>query len=61
MKHSEPVITHDPSPLRLTEPIERLVAEAAAKTGKSEEEILRLCLEYGIKKILAQIETKPAA
>jgi hypothetical protein len=61
VKDAEPVVARDPSPPRLSEPLLRLLAEAAEKTGMSEEEILRLCLEYGIEKILAQTETKPAA
>ena len=45
--------------LPVTEKIERLLIEAKEKTGKTEEEILQLCLELGILKILE--ETEPAA
>ena len=39
-------------PLSVTEETEQLLREAAEKTGKTEEEILRFCLEHGIHKIL---------
>jgi uncharacterized protein (DUF1778 family) len=47
----------DTLPLTLTEETEQLLREAAEKTGKTEEEILQLCLEHGIQKILEQRET----
>lgn len=43
-------------PLSLTEEIERLLIEAAEKTGKSHDEILQLCLEHGLEKILLESE-----
>ena len=61
MKPSAPASIHESPTLRLSEPLRCLLAEAVEKTGMSEEEILRLCIEYGIEKILAQTETKPAA
>jgi hypothetical protein len=45
-------------PLSVTEETEQLLREAAEKTGKTEEEILQLCLEHGIHKILEGAETK---
>jgi predicted DNA-binding protein len=45
-------------PLSVTEETEQLLREAAGKTGKTEEEILRFCLEHGIHKILEGAETK---
>ncbi len=36
----------------IPESIEAMLKEAAEKTGKAQEEILRFCLEHGIHKIL---------
>jgi hypothetical protein len=44
-------------PLSVTEELDQLLLEAAEKTGISQEEILQLCLEHGIHKILEGTET----
>ena len=44
-------------PLSVTEELEQLLLEAAEKTGLCQEEILQLCLEHGIHKILEGAET----
>jgi hypothetical protein len=36
----------------IPESIEALLKEAAEKTGKSQEDILQLCMEHGVEKIL---------
>jgi hypothetical protein len=36
----------------IPESIEAMLKEAAEKTGKSQEDILQLCMEHGIHKIL---------
>ena len=41
----------------IPESIEALLKEAAEKTGKSQEEILQLCMEHGVKKILEERES----
>jgi len=47
-----PSPTSELHPLTVSEEVERLLNEAAEKTGKAQEEILQFCLEHGIHKIL---------
>ena len=41
----------------IPESIEVLLKVAAEKTGKSQEEILQLCLEHGIERMLMETDT----
>jgi hypothetical protein len=41
----------------IPESIEAMLKEAAEKTGKSQEDILQLCMEHGVKKILEERES----
>jgi hypothetical protein len=42
----------------IPESIEAMLKEAAEKTGKSQEDILQLCMEYGVERILSEPELK---
>lgn len=44
-------------PLVLTEQITNLLTEAAEKTGKSKEEVILVCLEHGLERILKSSAT----
>lgn len=57
MKESEAAAENALPPMTLPESISTLLAEATEKTGKSPEEILGKCLEYGITKILSDAES----
>lgn len=52
MKDSEVQAENALTSLTLSENMSALLAEATEKTGKSPEEILFLCLEYGMEQIL---------
>jgi hypothetical protein len=43
-------------PLVLTEQIANLLTEAIDKTGKSKEEVILVCLEHGLEKMLENRE-----
>jgi hypothetical protein len=57
MKESEAAAENALPAMTLPESISTLLAEATEKTGKSPEEILGKCLEYGITKILSEAES----
>jgi hypothetical protein len=61
MKDSEVQAENALTSLTLPENMSALLAEATEKTGKSPEEILCKCLEYGITKILSEAESDLAA
>lgn len=46
--------TMDPSILSLSAEMNLLLMEAIEKTGRPREEILQICLEHGLAKILAE-------
>ncbi len=52
-----PPPTSELHPVSVSEEVERLLNEAAEKTGKPQEEILQFCLEHGIHKILEGAES----
>ena len=57
MSASEQRTTFEMQMFSIPESIEAMLKEAAEKTGKSQEDILQLCMEYGVKKILEERES----